>query len=101
MKTALLEPIPGRAPACSRCRTEFVPLGQGIVPLNQVAAVLKEIGFRGPIESQSEYADGMGGRTSLSVPRERFTQAMRQDAQLLRQPFTAVGNEMSPSPPSR
>jgi sugar phosphate isomerase/epimerase len=70
--------------ADGKWRTDWVPLGEGLVPLDQVAALLKEIDFSGPIENQPEYDEGMGGKTELTIPRERFVTAIRRDQEVLR-----------------
>jgi sugar phosphate isomerase/epimerase len=74
-----------------RWRTEWAPLGEGLVPLDPMAGVLKEIGFSGPIENQPEYPDGLGGQTTLSIPRERFIAAIRRDQDVLRKALAGAG----------
>lgn len=74
-----------------RWRTEWAPLGDGLVPLDQVAAVLKEIGFAGPIENQPEYDDGLGGKAELTIPRERFIAAIRRDRDVLHRALAGAG----------
>ena len=77
--------------ADGRWRTDWAPLGEGLVPLDQLAAILKEIDFSGPIENQPEYHDGMGGRTVLDVPRERFIAAITRDQEILRKALAGAG----------
>ena len=77
--------------ADGRWRTDWAPLGEGLVPLDQMAAILKEINFSGPIENQPEYHDGMGGRTTLDVPRERFIAAIKRDQEILRKALAGAG----------
>lgn len=77
--------------ADNRWRTDWVPLGEGLVQLNQMAAILKEIGFSGPIENQPEYPDGVGGKTELTIPRERVLAAMTRDQQVLRAALATAG----------
>lgn len=74
-----------------RWRTDWVPLGEGLVPLDQMAALLEEIDFSGPIENQPEYPDGMGGRTELTIPRERFIAAIKRDQEVLRKALGGAG----------
>jgi L-ribulose-5-phosphate 3-epimerase len=74
-----------------RWRTDWAPLGEGLVPLDQMAAILKEIGFSGPIENQPEYDDGLGGKTALTIPRERFIAAIRRDQDVLRKALAGAG----------
>lgn len=77
--------------ADGKWRTDWVPLGDGLVPLETMAAILQEIGFAGPIENQPEYDDGMGGKTELTIPRERFLAAMRHDHNVLRKALAGAG----------
>jgi sugar phosphate isomerase/epimerase len=77
--------------ADGRWRTDWVPLGEGLVPLDQMAGILKEIDFTGPIENQPEYPDGMGGRTELNIPRERFIAAIKRDQEVLRKALAGAG----------
>lgn len=72
-------------------RTEWAPLGEGLVPLNEMAKILKEIDFVGPIESQPEYPDGMGGQGTLTIPRQRFVAVIRKDQQVLRAALAGAG----------
>jgi sugar phosphate isomerase/epimerase len=74
-----------------RWRTDWAPLGEGLVPLDQMAAILKEINFSGPIENQPEYHDGMGGQTTLTIPRERFIAAIKKDQEVLRTALATAG----------
>lgn len=74
-----------------RWRTEWAPLGEGLVPLDEMAKILKEIDFSGPIESQPEYRDGMGGQSTLTIPRERFVDVLKKDQQALRAALAGAG----------
>jgi sugar phosphate isomerase/epimerase len=74
-----------------RWRTDWVPLGEGLVQLDQFAAILKEIGFSGPIENQPEYPDGVGGETEIKIPRERVFAALKKDQQVLRKSLSSAG----------
>jgi sugar phosphate isomerase/epimerase len=74
-----------------RWRTEWVPLGEGLVQLDQFATILKEIQFSGPIENQPEYPDGAGGETQIKIPRERVMAALKKDQQVLRKSLATVG----------
>ena len=77
--------------ADGRWRTEWAPLGEGLVQLDEMARILKEIDFSGPIESQPEYRDGMGGQSELTIPRERFVAVIRKDQQVLRAALAGAG----------
>jgi sugar phosphate isomerase/epimerase len=74
-----------------RWRTEWVPLGEGLVQLDQFAAILKEIRFSGPIENQPEYPDGVGGETQIKIPPERVLAALKKDQEVLRKSLAGVG----------
>ncbi|PYS53804.1 MAG: sugar phosphate isomerase/epimerase [Acidobacteria bacterium] len=74
-----------------RWRTEWVPLGEGLVQLNEFASILKEINFSGPIENQPEYPDGVGGQTEITIPRERVFAALKKDQVVLRKTLAAAG----------
>ena len=74
-----------------RWRTTWVPLGDGQVPLEEVARVLEEIGFQGPIENQPEYPDGVGGQEAITIPRERVIAALRRDQEVLRRALSRGG----------
>jgi len=73
-----------------RWRTEWVPLGEGLVQLDQFAAILKEMQFSGPIENQPEYSDGVGGETEIKIPRERVFAALKKDQEVLRRSLAKV-----------
>ena len=77
--------------ANGRWRTEWAPLGEGLVQLDEMAKILKEIEFSGPIESQPEYPDGMGGQSELTIPRERFVAVIKKDQQVLRAALAGAG----------
>ena len=74
-----------------RWRNEPCPLGEGLVQLNEFASIVKEINFSGPVEIQPEYSDGMGGQSTLTIPRERFVSVVRKDQQLLRAALATAG----------
>ena len=67
-------------------RVEQVPLGSGLVDLPQVAQIMKEINFQGPVEVQAEYANGGAGNglDKITLPREQVLGAMKHDLLVLR-----------------
>ncbi|PYS38910.1 MAG: hypothetical protein DMG14_15925 [Acidobacteria bacterium] len=67
-----------------------MPLGEGLVQLDQFAAILKEMQFSGPIENQPEYSDGVGGETEIKIPRERVFAALKKDQEVLRRSLAKV-----------
>jgi sugar phosphate isomerase/epimerase len=77
--------------ASGRWRTQWVPLGEGLVRLDEFAAILKEIGFSGPIENQPEYPEGVGGETRITIPRETVLRALKKDQEVLRKALAAAG----------
>jgi sugar phosphate isomerase/epimerase len=77
--------------ADGRWRTDWVPLGEGLVQLDQFAAILKEINFSGPLENQPEYPDGAGGETELKIPRDRVLNALKKDQVVLRKALVGAG----------
>ncbi|HUO03410.1 MAG TPA: TIM barrel protein [Rhizomicrobium sp.] len=67
-------------------RVEQVPLGSGLVDLPQVAQIMKEINFQGPVEVQAEYPNGGAGNglDKITLPREQVLGAMKHDLLVLR-----------------
>jgi sugar phosphate isomerase/epimerase len=74
-------------------RTRTVPLGAGMVNLTQVANVLKEIGFAGPLEIQAEYPNGgaESAQDKITLPRAEVLGAMKKDLVTLRRGFSPSG----------
>lgn len=70
-----------------------VPLGSGIVRLPQVAAILKEMKFTGPVEIQAEYPNGGAdqGRSEITLPRDQVLGGMKSDCEVLRRAFREAG----------
>ena len=64
----------------------YVPLGQGNVELVRAVAVLREIGFEGPMEIQPEHIQGAGGEgmPKLEEPKEWVYGLMQADLATLR-----------------
>jgi sugar phosphate isomerase/epimerase len=79
------QPLPWRARA--------VPLGEGINNLPLLATVLKEIGFEGPVEIQSEYPNGgaENAQDKITLPRAMVLGAMKRDLLTLKAGFAASG----------
>lgn len=74
-------------------RTRTVPLGTGMVNLPQVAAILKEIKFAGPLEIQAEYPNGgaESAQDKITLPKIMVLGAMKRDLLTLRRGFAASG----------
>jgi sugar phosphate isomerase/epimerase len=66
-----------------------VPLGTGMVNLRQLAVVLKEIDFTGPVEIDVDYPIGGAndGQDKISLPRAQVLGAMKRDLLALRTAF--------------
>lgn len=77
----------------SAWRVRQVPLGTGMDDLPQVAAILKEIGFSGPVEVQAEYPNGgaESARDRITLPREIVLGAMKRDLLALKMAFSPSG----------
>jgi sugar phosphate isomerase/epimerase len=74
-------------------RVRQVPLGTGMDDLKQIAAILKEINFSGPIEVQAEYPNGgaNNAQDKITLPREQVLGAMKRDLLALREAFAPSG----------
>jgi sugar phosphate isomerase/epimerase len=74
-------------------RVRQVPLGTGMDDLPQFAAILKEIGFSGPIEVQAEYPNGGANNASdkITLPKAQVLGAMKRDLLALRAAFEPSG----------
>jgi sugar phosphate isomerase/epimerase len=83
----------GRGGGMPGWRVRQVPLGAGMDDLPQVAAILKEIGFSGPIEIQSEYPNGgaESAQDKITLPREQVLGAMKRDLLALKMAFGPSG----------
>jgi sugar phosphate isomerase/epimerase len=70
-----------------------VPLGQGMVQLPQLTAILKEIKFNGPIEIQAEYPNGGANNAAdkITLPPEQVLGAMKHDQEMLRTALREAG----------
>ena len=83
----------GRGGGVNGWRVRQVPLGTGMVDLAQVAAVLKEIEFAGPIEVQAEYPNGgaENAQDKLTLPRALVLGNMKRDLLALKMAFGPSG----------
>jgi sugar phosphate isomerase/epimerase len=74
-------------------RVRYVPLGEGNVRLPQLASLLKEINFSGPIEVQAEYPNGgaENAEDHITLPREQVLGAMKKDQETLRRALRTAG----------
>jgi len=71
----------------------YVPMGSGLVDVARYAAVLKDIGFLGPMELQAEYPNGGAdsGADTLTRPRAEVLDMMTRDVQTIRAGFERSG----------
>jgi sugar phosphate isomerase/epimerase len=83
----------GGGGAANPWRARAVPLGEGMANLPEMAAILKEINFSGPIEIQSEYPNGGAdnAQDKITLPREQVLGAMKRDLIVLRAAFGPSG----------
>ena len=67
-------------------KAEWTPLGKGMVHLPQFFGMLAAARFSGPLQLHFEYPLGGadGGKSTLTIPREEVTGAMKRDLQQLR-----------------
>ena len=67
-------------------KAEWTPLGKGMVHLTQFFGMLAAARFSGPLQLHFEYPLGGadGGKSTLTIPREEVTGAMKRDLQQLR-----------------
>lgn len=83
----------GRSAMPNGWRVKQVPLGTGMVNLPELANVLEEIAFTGPLEIQAEYPNGgaESGQDKLSLPRAQVLDALKRDLITLRAAFAPSG----------
>jgi sugar phosphate isomerase/epimerase len=83
----------GRSAMPNGWRIRQVPLGTGLDDLPELATVLTEIGFSGPLEIQAEYPNGgaENGQDKITLPRETVLGAMKPDLLALRTAFGPSG----------
>lgn len=68
-------------------RPQWCPLGEGMVNFKRFLALLKEIGFSGPVQLHYEYPLGgaESGSREVNLERSKVVTTMRRDLTLLRQ----------------
>ena len=83
----------GRGGGNPNWRVRQVPLGTGMDDLPQVAAILKEINFSGPLEIQAEYPNGgaESAQDNITLPRAMVLGAMKRDRLALKMAFGPSG----------
>ena len=77
--------LPEKA-ADGRWLPRYLPLGHGNVELTRANAVLREIGFNGPMEIQPEHMKGAAGdgKDKLAEPKDWVFATMTEDLRMLR-----------------
>ena len=67
----------------------YVPMGTGLVDLFRYAAVLRDIGFDGPMELEAEYPNGgsENGRDKITLPRAQVIGNLKRDMLTIRAAF--------------
>jgi sugar phosphate isomerase/epimerase len=77
-----------------RWGVHWCPLGAGMVNFKQFLAMVKQSGFRGPVQLHNEY-DELGGadsgRTKMTISREEFLRILKKDLEMLRGLIKAEG----------
>jgi sugar phosphate isomerase/epimerase len=83
----------GRGAMPNGWRVRQVPLGSGMINLPELANVLKEISFTGPLEIQAEYPNGgaESAQDKITLPREQVLGALKRDLITLRAAFAPSG----------
>jgi len=71
----------------------MVPMGMGTVDIFRYAAILRDIGFNGPMELQAEYPNGgaQSGADKLTLPREQVIGNLKRDVLTIRAAFQQSG----------
>ncbi len=75
-------------------RTEFVPVGEGMIDLKRLFGLLKAVGFRGPINVHYEHNGLLGtdvGTWTLPMSREQFKEIVRKDLDYVRDQIRDAG----------
>lgn len=74
-------------------RVKAVPLGDGLANLPELASVLKQINFSGPVEIQAEYPNGgaENAQDKITLPKEMVLGAMKRDRLVLETVFKEQG----------
>ena len=67
----------------------YVPMGMGLVNIFRYAAVLRDIGFNGPMELEAEYPNGgaENGNDKITLPRAQVLGNLKRDVLTIRTAF--------------
>jgi sugar phosphate isomerase/epimerase len=79
--------------AKGKWKSEFVPMGTGMVQFPEFFKMVKQSGFNGPLQIHYEYPLGGAntGKTKLTMPREEVLAAMKKDVQQTRAYMQVAG----------
>jgi|RhiMethySRZTD1v2_1073278.scaffolds.fasta_scaffold00767_19 xylose isomerase-like TIM barrel protein len=68
----------------------YVPMGTGLVDIFRYAAVMRDIGFDGPMELEAEYPNGgsENGADKISLPRAQVLGHLKRDVLTIRAAFS-------------
>jgi hypothetical protein len=74
-----------------------VPMGTGLVDIFRYAAVMRDIGFSGPMELQAEYPNGgsENGADKLTLPRAQVIGSLKRDVLTIRAAFEQSGTGLT------
>ena len=75
----------------------YVPMGTGLVDVFRYAAVMRDIGFNGPMELEAEYPMGgaENGNDTITLPRAQVLGSMKRDVLTIRAAFEQSGTGLS------
>lgn len=75
----------------------YVPMGNGLVDIFRYAAILRDIGFDGPMELQAEYPIGgaESGRDKITLPRAQVIGTLKRDVLTIRAALQQSGTGLT------
>jgi sugar phosphate isomerase/epimerase len=75
----------------------YVPMGTGLVNIFRYAAVLRDIGFNGPMELEAEYPNGgaENGNDKITLPRAQVIGNLKRDVLTIRAAFQQSNTGLS------
>ena len=78
-------------------RSPYVPMGTGLVDIFRYAAVLRDIGFDGPMELEAEYPNGgsENAADTLTLPRAQVLGNLKRDVLTIRAALDQSGSGLT------
>ena len=75
----------------------YVPMGTGLVDIFRYAAVIRDIGFAGPMELQAEYPNGgsENGADAITLPRAQVIGHLKRDVLTIRAALQQSGTGLT------